>query len=52
LKIRIAIVVIGLLSGLVARVAVEFYQHHHGRHAPSPPAATATPLTIKSDHGK
>ena len=48
MKQRILIVVLGLFLGLVARVAVEFYQHHHGRGTTSPPTAATTPQTINS----
>jgi hypothetical protein len=44
LKLRIAIVVIGLLSGLVAKVAVECYQHFRSQQSVSPPAAAASPM--------
>jgi hypothetical protein len=52
LKQRIAIVVIGLLLGLAARVAVDYYQHFRSQRAVTPPAATASPMTIKSERAK
>jgi hypothetical protein len=44
LKLRIAIVVIGLLAGLAARAAVDFYDHFRAQRSITPPAASASPV--------
>ncbi|MEX2026249.1 MAG: hypothetical protein WEH44_03095 [Pirellulaceae bacterium] len=44
MKLRIAIVVIGLLFGLLARAAVDYYHHFRSQRPIAPPAATASPM--------
>jgi hypothetical protein len=51
LKLRIAIVVIGLLLGLLARVAVDYYHDFRSQRPITPPAATASPM-IKTERAK
>jgi hypothetical protein len=51
LKLRITIVVMGLLIGLAARAAVDYYHHFRSQRPITPPAATASPM-IKTERAK
>ena len=51
LKLRIAIVVIGLLTGLLAREAVKYYRQFRAEKSISPPAAATSPV-IRAERRK
>lgn len=44
MKLRIAIVVLGLLTGLIARVAVHYYEQFRSQRSVTPQPAAASPL--------
>lgn len=51
LKLRIAIVVIGLLTGLLAREAVNYYRQFRAKQSVTPPTAATSPV-IKVERSK